>query len=141
MCFEKNLWKFKQILKFLFEILSFKNCFKSFKENVNKNLEKLNENYNFLLLYILIAGWGLVVPHPLQIFQGFGGRGRFPSFPLATPLVSSNVALVYIHIPILASGGPSVRGALGICLPGWLCYVRGKIYIWRRLLALRRRVR
>ena len=28
----------------------------SFKENVNKNLEKLNENYNFLLLSILIAG-------------------------------------------------------------------------------------
>ena len=28
----------------------------SFKENVNKNFEKLKENYNFLLLSILIAG-------------------------------------------------------------------------------------
>ena len=45
--------------KYLIEILKILKIFESFKENVNKNLEKLNENYNFRLLSILIAGWGL----------------------------------------------------------------------------------
>ena len=44
------------------------------KENVNKNLEKLNENYNFLLPYILIAGWALGCSSSFANFSGFGGE-------------------------------------------------------------------
>ena len=56
--FYDKFLKVKQNLKILFKILKvFKNILKICKENVNKNLEKLNFiNYNFLLLSILIAG-------------------------------------------------------------------------------------
>ena len=68
--------KFKQILKILFKILK---VFVRFKENVNKNLEKLTENYNFLLLSILIAGWGLGCSPSFANFAGF--RGEASPFP------------------------------------------------------------
>ena len=88
MCFQKNLWKFKQIIKLIFKNLKgFKNVFESFKENVNKHFEKLNENYNFLLLSILIAGWGLGCSPSFAIGPGFRGRGEASPFPPATPLV------------------------------------------------------
>ena len=61
---------------------SLKIFFESFKENANKNLEKLNENYYISLLSILLLAEAWVVPHPLQIFRGFGGGGRsFPTSP------------------------------------------------------------
>ena len=92
MYFEKNLWKFKQILKILFKFLKvltiflkvfkkfwkFLKIFESFKENVNKNLEKLNENYNFLLLSIFIAGRGLGCSPSFANFPGFRGGGNLP---------------------------------------------------------------
>lgn len=46
-----------------------------FTENVDKNMQKLNENYKFLLLATLIAGWSLVVLHFLQILRSFGEKG------------------------------------------------------------------
>ena len=75
LCFQKNLWKFKQILKILFKIF-----FESFKENVNKHFEKLNENYNFLLLSILIAGWGLGCSPSFASVPGFR-EGEASPFP------------------------------------------------------------
>ena len=47
-------------------------------------MEKLNENYNFLLFLFLLLTEAWVVPHPLQIFRGFRG-----SFPLTTPLAQT----------------------------------------------------
>ena len=86
MCLQKNLWKFKQILKILFKNLKvFKKNFESFKENVNKHFEKLNENYNFLLLFILIAGWDLGCSPSFAIVPGFWGK--LPPSPPAIPLV------------------------------------------------------
>ena len=84
LCFQKNLWNFKKILKILFK--KFESFFESFKENVNKHFEKLNENYNFLLLYILIAGWGLGCSPSFALVPGlllfvFGGGGSFPFTP------------------------------------------------------------
>ena len=82
MCFEKNLLKFKQILKILFKILKvLKQNFESFKETVNKNFEKLNKNYNFLLLSILIDGWGLGCSPSYANFPGFLGGGELPPSP------------------------------------------------------------
>ena len=99
MCFEKNLWKFKQILKILkvFKIVL------SFKENVNKNFEKLKENYNFLLLSILIAGWGLGCSSSFANFPEFGGGGSFPLSPLATPLVWANKLKITITKTLAAN--------------------------------------
>ena len=84
MCFEKiseSLNKFWNCFKSL-TVLKF---FESFKENFNKNLEKLNENYNFLLLSILIAGWGLRCSLSFANFPGFQGGGR------ASPLIDTTV--------------------------------------------------
>ena len=126
MCFQKNLWKFKQILKILFKILKvFKKFFESFKKNVNKPLEKLNENYNFLqqyYLFLLLAeAW--VVPHPLQLFRGFRGAGKlppspsqlrhwrtlysvqwnFPIFPIFNPM-QINMQLILTVFPLVEEG-------------------------------------
>ena len=85
MCLQKNLWKFKKkIWKFYLKF------FEGFKENVNKNFEKLNDNYNFLLLSILIAGWNLGCSLSFAIIPGFGGK--LPFFPPpATPLVYTEI--------------------------------------------------
>ena len=80
MCFEKNVWKFKQFQNFYLKFWKFLKIFESFKESVNKNLEKLNENYNFLLLSILIAGWGLGCFPSIANFPGFRGVRASP-FP------------------------------------------------------------
>ena len=53
-------------------------------------MEKFNENLNFLLLSILIAGWGVGCSSSFANFPGFGG-GRSPCSPwrrhcLAPPL-------------------------------------------------------
>ena len=90
MCFQKNLLKFKLILKILFKNLKgFKNFFESFKENLNKRFEKLNENYNFYYNLFLLLAEAWVVPYPLQLFRGFGRGESFPlpPPPPATPLV------------------------------------------------------
>ena len=65
--------------------------FESFKENANKNLEKLNENYNFLLLSILIAGRGLGCSSSFANFPGF--RGEASPFP-------SGYAIEYEYTPM-----------------------------------------
>ena len=83
MCFEKNLWKFKQILKVFF------------KENVNKNLEKSDENYNLYYYLFLLLAEAWVVFHLLQFFRGFEGR-KLPTFPLATPLIGTTENCFYI---------------------------------------------
>ena len=71
-----KFWKFYlKIWKFLL------NYFESFKENVNNHFEKLNENYNFLLLSILIAGWGLDSSPSFAIVPGFGGGEASPLSP------------------------------------------------------------
>ena len=77
----------------------FSNFFESFKENVNKNLEKLNENYNFLLLSILIAGWGLGCSSSFANLPGFGG-GEFPLPPgyATAPIVRVASPMNALHI-------------------------------------------
>ena len=50
-------------------------------------ISKLNENYNFLLLSILIAGWGLSCSSSFANFPRFRGGGELPLPPLATPLL------------------------------------------------------
>ena len=85
-CSQKNLWKFEQILKILFKNLTVLKCFfERFKENVNKHFEKLNENYNFLLLSILIAGWGLGCSLSFAIVPGFREGGSFSLPPPRYP--------------------------------------------------------
>ena len=87
---KNNWWRFKQILKILLKIWKvFKQILKVFKKILINNLEKFNENLNFFLLSIFIAGWGVAVPHPLQIFRVSGeGEGNVhPVPPLATPLI------------------------------------------------------
>ena len=61
--------------------------FESFKENVNKHFEKLNENYNFLLLSTLIAGWGLGCSPSFAIVPGFRGGGKLypPGYATGVP--------------------------------------------------------
>ena len=80
-------------MKVLIKILKvLKKCFESFKENVNKNLEKLNENYNILLLSIIISCWGLGCSLSFANFPGFRGV----SFPLATPLFDTTKQIAFL---------------------------------------------
>ena len=100
MCYKKYLKNFLSFMNFIkfyskkfLEV--FKNC-EIFKENFNKNLKKINENLHFLLVLILIAGWGLGCSLSFAIFPGFRGGGRFPCFPLVTPLFARLHCLLLI---------------------------------------------
>ena len=126
MCFEKNLWNFKQILKILFKILKVLKSFESFKENVNKNKEKLNENYNFLLLSSLIAGWGLGCFPSFAYFPGFQG-GKLPPSPPATPL-----ELTY-HTVCMRKLYPNLRrpNQDGYCSVDLLVFFERNIELWQ----------
>ena len=81
MCFRKICESLNKFWKFYLKIWKFLKFFQSFKENVNKNFEKLNENYNFLLLSILIAGWGLGCSLSFAIVPVFRGGGDLPLPP------------------------------------------------------------
>ena len=76
---------------------NFIKIFDSFKENFNKNLWKLDETLNFILLSILIAGWGVGCSSSFANFSGF--RGEASPSPLATPLVLINI--YFFHGSIL----------------------------------------
>ena len=68
----KNLFKNLKVFKIVLKVL----------KNLNKHFEKLKENYNFLLLSILIADWGLGWFPSFAIVPGFGGgRKASPSPP------------------------------------------------------------
>ena len=68
--------------------------FWKFKKNINNNLKKLNENYNFYYYLFLLLTYAWVVSHPLQNFRGFGGS--FPPFPLVTPLIDTTKSIAFI---------------------------------------------
>ena len=53
----------------------------TFKTNINKILGKFDESLNFLLLSILIAGWGVSCSPSFANFPGFRGEGSFPLPP------------------------------------------------------------
>ena len=75
--------------------------FKTFKENVNKHFEKLKENYNFLLLSTLIAGWDLNCSPSFAIVPGFRGKvSPFPSPPLVYKCTVYNETWNFTIFPI-----------------------------------------
>ena len=80
--FRKVCKSLNKFWKFYLKNLKVLKFFESFKENVNKHFEKLNENYNFLLLSILIAGCSLGCSHSFAIVPGFWGKLSPPSLPL-----------------------------------------------------------
>ena len=101
--------------KIRLQIWTFLKIFETFKVNVNKHFENLNESYNFLLLSIIIAGWGLGCSPSFAIVPGFRGKASpFPSpplvytvqctmnfqiFPIFNPM-QINMQLIFIVFPL-----------------------------------------
>ena len=80
-----------KVFKILLKILT------GFKKILIKIWKKIDETINFLLLSILIAGWGEGCSPSFANFRGFGGEAS--PFPLATPLVLINI--YFLHGSIL----------------------------------------
>ena len=83
-CVFKNICKsLNTFWKFCLQIWKFLKFFETFKVNANKHFENLNESYNFLLLSIIIAGWGLGYSPSFAIVPGIRKKASpFPSPPL-----------------------------------------------------------
>ena len=73
----------------------------SFKNNVNKHFEKLNENYNFYEYLFLLLAEAWVVPNPLQLFRGCEGKASpFPPMVYTVQCTVYNETSQFFQFPI-----------------------------------------